>query len=80
LFTILFGRAYEQKGASLNLFAKDLVRTEVFGMRFPSSWLQSCTPAYGGVAAGLLISAGILALLTPRVKKLMGTVRSSAAH
>jgi POT family proton-dependent oligopeptide transporter len=46
LFTILFWGAYEQKGASLNLFAKDLVRTEVFGMRFPSSWLQSCTPAF----------------------------------
>ncbi len=46
LFTILFWAAYEQKGASLNLFAKDLVRTEVFGMRFPSSWLQSCTPAF----------------------------------
>ena len=45
-FTILFWAAYEQKGASLNLFAKDLVRTEVFGMRFPSSWLQSCTPAF----------------------------------
>jgi POT family proton-dependent oligopeptide transporter len=46
LFTILFWAAYEQKGASLNLFAKDLVRTEVFGMKFPSSWLQSCTPAF----------------------------------
>jgi POT family proton-dependent oligopeptide transporter len=46
LFTILFWAAYEQKGASLNLFAKDLVRTEAFGMRFPSSWLQSCTPAF----------------------------------
>jgi proton-dependent oligopeptide transporter, POT family len=46
LFTILFWAAYEQKGASLNLFAKDLVRTELFGMRFPSSWLQSCTPAF----------------------------------
>ncbi|MEP6818029.1 MAG: peptide MFS transporter [bacterium] len=46
LFTILFWGAYEQKGASLNLFARDLVRTEVFGMRFPSSWLQSCTPAF----------------------------------
>lgn len=46
LFTILFWGAYEQKGASLNLFAKDLVRTEVFGMSFPSSWLQSCTPAF----------------------------------
>jgi len=29
---------------------------------------------YGGIAVGLLISAGILALLTPKVKKLMGTV------
>src|SRR6185503_12385151 len=46
LFTILFWGAYDQKGASLNLFAKDLVRTEMFGMRFPSSWLQSCTPAF----------------------------------
>jgi proton-dependent oligopeptide transporter, POT family len=46
LFTILFWAAYEQKGASLNLFAKELVRTEVFGMKFPSSWLQSCTPAF----------------------------------
>jgi len=46
LFTILFWAAYEQKGASLNLFARDLVRTEVFGRTFPSSWLQSCTPAF----------------------------------
>jgi len=46
LFTILFWGAYEQKGASLNLLAKDLVRTEIFGMGFPSSWLQSCTPAF----------------------------------
>ena len=29
---------------------------------------------YGGIAIGLLISAGILGLLTPRVKKLMGRV------
>jgi len=46
LFTILFWGAYEQKGASLNLFAKDLVRTEVFGREFPSSYLQSCTPLF----------------------------------
>lgn len=46
LFTILFWAAYEQKGASLNLFAKSLVRTEAFGIPFPSSWLQSCTPAF----------------------------------
>jgi proton-dependent oligopeptide transporter, POT family len=46
LFTILFWGAYEQKGISLNLFAKDLVRTEVLGIRFPSSFLQSLTPLF----------------------------------
>ena len=46
IFTILFWAAYEQKGASLNLFAKDLVRTEFFGIAFPSSYLQSCTPFF----------------------------------
>jgi POT family proton-dependent oligopeptide transporter len=46
LFTILFWGAYEQKGVSLNLFALKLVRTEVFGFQFPSSWLQSLTPLY----------------------------------
>jgi POT family proton-dependent oligopeptide transporter len=45
-FTMLFWSAYEQKGSSLNLFAKDLVRTEFFGMSFPSSYLQSCTPLF----------------------------------
>jgi POT family proton-dependent oligopeptide transporter len=45
-FTILFWAAYEQKGASLNLFALHLVRNEVFGLRFPSSWLQSLTPFF----------------------------------
>jgi len=46
LFTILFWAAYEQKGASLNLFALKLVRTELFGFAFPSSWLQSLTPLF----------------------------------
>lgn len=46
LFTILFWGAYEQKGASLNLFAKSLVRTEFFGWPYPSSWLQSLTPLF----------------------------------
>jgi len=46
LFTILFWGAYEQKGASLNLFALHLVRNEIFGLRFPSSWLQSLTPFF----------------------------------
>jgi POT family proton-dependent oligopeptide transporter len=30
---------------------------------------------YGGIAVGLLVAAGILALLTPKIKRLMGTVR-----
>jgi len=46
IFTMLFWAAYEQKGASLNLYAKSLVRTEVFGRSFPSSYLQSCTPLF----------------------------------
>jgi POT family proton-dependent oligopeptide transporter len=46
LFTILFWAAYEQKGASLNLFAKSLVRTEIFGWAYPSSWLQALTPFF----------------------------------
>ena len=63
LFTILFWAAYEQKGASLNLFAKDLVRTEVFGMRFPSSWLQSCTPLF------VIILAPLFSMLWLRLGK-----------
>jgi len=63
LFTILFWAAYEQKGASLNLFAKDLVRTELFGRRFPSSWLQSCTPAF------VIMLAPIFSILWVRLGK-----------
>jgi POT family proton-dependent oligopeptide transporter len=43
LFTFLFWGAYEQKGASLNLFADKLVRAEIFGMSFPVPFLQSLT-------------------------------------
>lgn len=43
LFTMLFWAAYEQKGASLNLFALKLVETKIFNWEFPSSWLQSLT-------------------------------------
>jgi len=46
VFTILFWAAYEQKGASLNLFADKLVRTEIFGMTFPAPFLQSLTPLF----------------------------------
>jgi POT family proton-dependent oligopeptide transporter len=53
VFTIMFWSAYEQKGASLNLFAKSLVRTEIGGFEFPASWLQSMTPFYVIVLAPL---------------------------
>jgi proton-dependent oligopeptide transporter, POT family len=45
-FTIMFWSAYEQKGASLNLFARDLVERSLFGWEFPASWLQSLTPIF----------------------------------
>ena len=61
LFTILFWAAYEQKGASLNLFARDLVNTQVFGFSFPSSWLQSLTPFY------VIILAPIFSVLWVRM-------------
>ena len=43
LFTILFWGAYEQKGASLNLYADKLLNREIFGMEFPAPFLQSLT-------------------------------------
>lgn len=46
LFTILFWAAYEQKGASLNLFADRLVNTQILGFRFPPVYLQSLTPLF----------------------------------
>lgn len=62
VFTILFWAAYEQKGASLNLFARDLVRTEVFGIRFPPSFLQGLTPLF------VIILAPIFSILWVRLK------------
>jgi POT family proton-dependent oligopeptide transporter len=52
-FTIMFWSAYEQKGASLNLFAKELVSRSLFGWNFPASWLQSLTPFFVIVLAPL---------------------------
>jgi POT family proton-dependent oligopeptide transporter len=46
IFTILFWAAYEQKGASLNLFADKLTRTEISGKSFPAPILQSLTPTF----------------------------------
>ena len=63
LFTILFWAAYEQKGASLNLFAKNLINREIGGSEFPASWMQSLT----GIS--VLILAPIFAMLWVRLGK-----------
>jgi proton-dependent oligopeptide transporter, POT family len=46
IFTILFWAGYEQKGASLNLFADRLTTTEIFGVGFSPVYLQSLTPLF----------------------------------
>jgi len=46
LFAALFWSAFEQAGSSLNLFADRFTRTEILGMRFPPSWLQSVNPLF----------------------------------
>ncbi len=61
LFTMFFWAAYEQKGASLNLFALDLVDTQVFGWAFPSSWLQSLTAFF------VILLAPLFAMLWVRL-------------
>lgn len=63
VFTILFWAAYEQKGASLNLFARDLMRNTVFGIEFPSSFMQSLTPIF------VVILAPIFSLIWIRLGK-----------
>lgn len=41
IFSATFFMAFEQAGSSMNLFAEKLTRNEIFGISFPSSWLQS---------------------------------------
>ena len=45
-FSAIFWAAFEQAGSSLNLFAEQLTRNEIFGFEFPSSWLQSVNAAF----------------------------------
>ncbi len=40
-FSAIFWGAFEQAGSSLNLFGRDLTANTIFGIEFPSSWLQS---------------------------------------
>jgi len=58
----LFWAAYEQKGASLNLFADRLVRTEIFGSSFPAPYLQSLTPMF------VILLTPLFAMLWVRLK------------
>ena len=62
LFTILFWAAYEQKGASLNLFADKLVNTEILGTKFPPVFLQSLTPLF------VIMLSPVFAILWVRLK------------
>jgi POT family proton-dependent oligopeptide transporter len=41
---LIFWSVFEQAGSTLNLFAQRATRTEVFGVPFPPSWLQSVAP------------------------------------
>jgi proton-dependent oligopeptide transporter, POT family len=41
VFSAIFWGAFEQAGSSLNLFARDLTESTVFGWEYPSSWLQA---------------------------------------
>lgn len=62
VFTILFWAAYEQKGASLNLFADKNVLTEFAGKAFPAPFLQSLTPFF------VILLTPVFALLWARLK------------
>jgi len=46
LVSTAFWCAYEQKGCSLSLLARDLVRRDIGGFEMPASWLQSLTALY----------------------------------
>jgi proton-dependent oligopeptide transporter, POT family len=44
--SVLFWSSFEQAGSTLNLFADEKTRNEVFGMAYPSSWFQSVNSIY----------------------------------
>lgn len=46
LGSALFWSSFEQAGSTLNLFADEKTRNEVFGLAFPSSWFQSVNSIY----------------------------------
>lgn len=46
VFSTIFWLSFEQAGSSLNLFADQLTRNNLFGFDFPSSWFQSVEPIF----------------------------------
>ncbi len=46
IFSTVFWMSFEQAGSSLNLFADQLTRNNLFGLNFPSSWFQSVEPIF----------------------------------
>ena len=61
MFAILFWAGYEQAGSTLALMADRNTRLEVFGIPFPSSWLQSLQPIF------VIILAPVFAALWVRL-------------
>jgi POT family proton-dependent oligopeptide transporter len=58
-----FWSLFEQAGSTLNLFADEKTRNEVFGMPFPSSWFQSVNSIW------LLLLAPLFSVLWVRMGK-----------
>jgi proton-dependent oligopeptide transporter, POT family len=56
MFAILFWAGYEQAGSTLALMADRNTRLEVFGIPFPSSWLQSLQPIFVVILAPVFAS------------------------
>ncbi|MEX3944879.1 peptide MFS transporter [Paraburkholderia sp. BR10937] len=62
--TIAFWAAYEQKGSSLSLFAKELVQRNIGSFLVPAAWFQSLTALYVIMLAPVF--AALWARLGPR--------------
>ena len=56
VFAILFWAGYEQAGSTLALMGDRNTRLEVFGVPFPSSWLQSLQPIFVVILAPVFAS------------------------
>ncbi|MGF6483721.1 peptide MFS transporter [Paraburkholderia sp. JPY419] len=64
IVTIAFWAAYEQKGSSLSLFAKEMVQRNIGSFLVPAAWFQSLTALYVILLAPVF--AALWAKLGPR--------------